>query len=350
MAEYFRIPFAENGDKATIPSTSAGFEVSFSSGYTPKYEADPDTDRDARFVERDGQNALFFALSSNDKQWYENLYPPFITAAENGGTPFSYKKNMIVSRLGINYISLEDNNQDTPPSAKWAINSRSASLIENDNGGTAQEHFDATTNAHPATAITTQALPELSLTTSQVQAVLLALKNGAISERQSSATDDALNKLLIRGAWGLGGNCIDVTNFNNINRSGFYASDLSAMKSTSNGPTDGLCYVLNLESKYANLRTQIAVSNLTRRVYFRTGSLTTAPWERVGQSPGLLIKYAGPSVPDGAVLANGAAIPRSGLYSDLFDEIGTTYGAGDGSTTFNVPNETDPTYTIYITY
>lgn len=43
---------------------------------------------------------------------------------------------------------------------------------------------------------------------------------------------------------------------------------------------------------------------------------------------------------DGYILCNGAAIDRD-LYYELFDLIGTTYGAGDGSTTFNLPNYTN---------
>lgn len=39
----------------------------------------------------------------------------------------------------------------------------------------------------------------------------------------------------------------------------------------------------------------------------------------------------------GWLLCDGAAYSRS-TYSDLYSIIGTTYGAGDGSTTFNVPN------------
>jgi len=41
--------------------------------------------------------------------------------------------------------------------------------------------------------------------------------------------------------------------------------------------------------------------------------------------------------PQGYLLEDGAAISRS-TYSDLFAVIGTTYGAGDGSTTFNLPD------------
>ncbi len=50
-----------------------------------------------------------------------------------------------------------------------------------------------------------------------------------------------------------------------------------------------------------------------------------------------VIPYAGATAPTGWLLADGAAVSRA-TYSDLFAVIGTTYGAGDGSTTFNVPN------------
>lgn len=41
--------------------------------------------------------------------------------------------------------------------------------------------------------------------------------------------------------------------------------------------------------------------------------------------------------PTGWLKANGAAVPRS-IYARLFERIGTVGGAGDGSTTFNVPD------------
>lgn len=43
------------------------------------------------------------------------------------------------------------------------------------------------------------------------------------------------------------------------------------------------------------------------------------------------------TAPNGFLVCNGIAISRE-IYSDLFYVIGTTYGSGDGSTTFNLPN------------
>jgi microcystin-dependent protein len=52
---------------------------------------------------------------------------------------------------------------------------------------------------------------------------------------------------------------------------------------------------------------------------------------------GIVNMYAGAVAPAGWLLCDGTAISRT-TYAALFAVIGTTYGAGDGSTTFNVPN------------
>lgn len=59
----------------------------------------------------------------------------------------------------------------------------------------------------------------------------------------------------------------------------------------------------------------------------------------LGVPPGTVNFTAGFSTPDaGWVFANGQAISRTGANAPLFNRIGIAYGAGDGSTTFNVPN------------
>jgi len=50
-----------------------------------------------------------------------------------------------------------------------------------------------------------------------------------------------------------------------------------------------------------------------------------------------LMPYAGTAAPTGYLLCDGAAVSRT-TYSDLFGIVGTTYGVGDGSTTFNIPD------------
>ena len=55
---------------------------------------------------------------------------------------------------------------------------------------------------------------------------------------------------------------------------------------------------------------------------------------------GSYIQFAGSQAPAGFLVCNGGAISRT-TYSALFAVIGTTYGSGDGSTTFNLPDLTD---------
>lgn len=51
---------------------------------------------------------------------------------------------------------------------------------------------------------------------------------------------------------------------------------------------------------------------------------------------GSVIAFAGSNAPVGYLMCDGSAVSRT-TYADLFAVIGTTYGAGDGSTTFNLP-------------
>lgn len=53
--------------------------------------------------------------------------------------------------------------------------------------------------------------------------------------------------------------------------------------------------------------------------------------------PGIVLPYAGSSAPNGWLLSFGQEISRT-IYSNLFSIIGTTFGIGDGSTTFNLPD------------
>ena len=48
--------------------------------------------------------------------------------------------------------------------------------------------------------------------------------------------------------------------------------------------------------------------------------------------------HANSTPPTGTLERNGAAVSRT-TYAALFAKIGTTYGAGDGSTTFNLPDD-----------
>lgn len=56
-----------------------------------------------------------------------------------------------------------------------------------------------------------------------------------------------------------------------------------------------------------------------------------------GAPSGTIAAFAGSAAPSGWLLCQGQAVSRT-TYATLFGVIGTTYGAGDGSTTFNLPD------------
>ena len=68
------------------------------------------------------------------------------------------------------------------------------------------------------------------------------------------------------------------------------------------------------------------------------GAVTSAKTTGLNTVPaGVVSPYAGASAPTGWILCYGQAVSRS-TYADLFAAISTTYGVGDGSSTFNLPD------------
>ena len=61
-----------------------------------------------------------------------------------------------------------------------------------------------------------------------------------------------------------------------------------------------------------------------------------------GVNTGIIIPWSSASVPSGFLECEGSAVSRS-TYAALFAVVGTTYGIGDGSTTFNLPDLIDKT-------
>jgi len=69
-------------------------------------------------------------------------------------------------------------------------------------------------------------------------------------------------------------------------------------------------------------------ADVTGRVYQATHILVP---------PGSVVAYIASSAPGGWLLCDGTAVSRT-TYSTLFGVVGTTYGVGNGSTTFNLPD------------
>lgn len=95
----------------------------------------------------------------------------------------------------------------------------------------------------------------------------------------------------------------------------------------------------------ASARNNLGLGNTTGALPIANGGTgaTTAKQARENlevEPIGTIFAFAGNNIPVGYLPCNGGEISRT-TYADLFAVIGTIYGAGDGSTTFNLPNLTD---------
>ncbi len=75
-------------------------------------------------------------------------------------------------------------------------------------------------------------------------------------------------------------------------------------------------------------------------IWFRVRDGSFTNWtslSRTGTPPGTIIDFAGISAPAGYLVCDGSAVSRD-THAALFAAIGTAWGTGDGSATFNIPN------------
>lgn len=83
------------------------------------------------------------------------------------------------------------------------------------------------------------------------------------------------------------------------------------------------------------LSTSSFAQNLTYK-----GTLLDTLISSVEAPVGSIITYISTTIPSGYMICDGRALSRTD-YAELFSVIGTTYGSGDGSTTFNIPDLRD---------
>lgn len=162
--------------------------------------------------------------------------------------------------------------------------------------------------------------------------------------KQSSATDDTEGSVLLNGAFGLGRSAIfETVDANRILKPGFYATGAAALNNPS---TNGVYIICN--SNGGTSVAHHAIDFVTGKQYTRkllssiwslwvetwhTGNLTPAELS----PPGAVVHFARSSAPGGWLKANGAEISRAS-YAALFAAIGTQFGAGDGNSTFKLPD------------
>jgi microcystin-dependent protein len=107
----------------------------------------------------------------------------------------------------------------------------------------------------------------------------------------------------------------------------------ASTNSTPFGISSGTAYQHRTNFSFAN-------TSATRTVTFQDASGTLAYLSDItsgGNPVGTIIDFAGTSLPTNYLQCDGSAVSRT-TYATLFAAIGTTWGVGDGSTTFNLPN------------
>jgi phage-related tail fiber protein len=235
-------------------------------------------------------------------------------------------------------------------------------------------------NAHPATSIQTSALTGLGVTSnSTVQAVLALLKSAAKVEIQTSETDSTAGRALILGAFGLGSSAIPtVGNVDDTDlKTGIYRPSNETGTLPSNNAGSVLIHVrttatiqsqLFLQSNNnfprtyrrnysssgwgdwvevldtGNAAADMVSSDSLSNVNFNGGTVQDAlnaldlVVGNIDDEVGCIKYFITTVTPTGRYIkANGAAVSRT-AYADLFAKVGTFWGEGDGSTTFNVPD------------
>jgi microcystin-dependent protein len=149
----------------------------------------------------------------------------------------------------------------------------------------------------------------------------------------ASATDATPSLIMTNGSHGLGGTAPLLSDFNAIKVTGHWSYDATTLnRPPSLGPIGTVTYVKQATNQLTQEATDLAGRTARRGL---TAGIYGA-W-LLPEPPGQLSHFASSTPPVGWLECNGAAISRT-VYGALFSSIGSRFGAGNGTSTFNIPD------------
>ena len=129
---------------------------------------------------------------------------------------------------------------------------------------------------------------------------------------------------------GAGSACVVLRGGRATNFIGLTANDMYYVSDTAGG----------ISTTPGTISKVVGISKSTTELYFDTcfGELPKAEGSMfLGAVTGMIVMYGGTNAPTGFLLCDGSAVSRT-TYSALYAVCGTSFGSGNGSTTFNIPD------------
>ena len=195
-----------------------------------------------------------------------------------------------------------------------------------------------------STLVSSSSLGATGATVGTLYASVVTSANVQASGTVSTGT--LVCSLVSSGSLGAAGATIGTLYANNITVSNLYVSgstismNITTVNTIETNTTTGTLNVTTgITTGTLNVTgASIMTGGITTGNINFTGSLfqNSSPYS-VALPPGFIIQYAASSAPSGWLLCDGSAVSRT-TYSALFAIISTSYGSGNGSTTFNVPD------------
>jgi microcystin-dependent protein len=310
MSNYLDRVWAENGDVSDIPIDAQGDgSVSLEQGWTELYDRNVITDPTALSLSRPKTNGTLKKITYNAKQWLDQCYPNYYQF-DNRGNPVEYKIYSAVRYNDGVYLSKVNNNTALPTDdTKWSL-------------------FQTLEFASEAEAIAR----------TETNKWMNPFVSGKLIDNElvGNIPKSAINLLNT-----------DLNSLSSVSDAGFYFQSLSSNTAGNNYPVNqagSLLVSISAGGGVSQTYTVFGGTEYANRMYTRgiyLGAWTV--WRDISGGTdtlnpvGSIIMLASSSIPDGYFLCNGIAISRTN-YPSLFAKIGTTFGAGNGSTTFNLPD------------